>query len=64
MPLISAGSRKHLAYVFCAVGMAIDAALGIIKIAMGWESGSISVMGDGFNNMTDVGSTFLLMLTF
>lgn len=64
MPLLSAGSRKHLAYLFCAVGMAIDAALGIIKIAMGWESGSISVMGDGFNNMTDVGSTFLLMLTF
>lgn len=64
MPFLSVQARKHLAYLFCAAGMGIDAVLGIIKIAMGLESGSISVMGDGFNNMTDVGSTFLLMLTF
>lgn len=64
MPFSSVQARKHLAYLFCAAGMGIDAVLGIIKIVMGWESSSISVMGDGFNNMTDVGSTFLLMLTF
>lgn len=64
MPVLSMQSRKHLSYLFCLIGMGIDAVLGIIKIGMGWQSGSISVMGDGFNNITDVGSTFLLMLTF
>lgn len=64
MPFLSVKSRKQAAYIFCVIGMAIDGLLGLIKIAVGWESGSISVMGDGFNNITDVGSTFLLMLTF
>lgn len=57
-------SRQHKAYAFCLAGMAVDAALGLTKIFMGWQSGSIAVMGDGFNNVTDVGSTFLLLLTF
>lgn len=62
--MISLQNRQHKAYLFCLVGMGIDALLGLIKVFMGWQSGSIAVMGDGFNNMTDVGSTFLLLLTF
>lgn len=57
-------SRKKKAYLFCLAGMAIDAALGLLKVWMGWQSGSIAVVGDGFNNITDVGSAFLLLLTF
>ncbi len=62
--MISLKNRQHRAYAFCLIGMGIDALLGLIKVFMGWQSGSIAVMGDGFNNMTDVGSTFLLLLTF
>lgn len=57
-------SRQHKAYLFCLAGMGIDAFLGLVKVFMGWQSGSIAVVGDGFNNITDVGSTFLLLLTF
>lgn len=62
--MIALQSRQHRAYAFCLAGMAIDALLGLTKIFMGWQSGSIAVVGDGFNNVTDVGSTFLLLLTF
>lgn len=62
--MMSLKIRQHKAYLFCLIGMGIDALLGLIKIYMGWQSGSIAVMGDGFNNLTDVGSTFLLLLTF
>lgn len=58
------GNRQRKAYLFCLIGMAIDAALGLSKAFMGWQSGSVSLIGDGFNNITDVGSTFLLLLTF
>lgn len=57
-------TRKQKTYAFCLAGMGIDALLGLTKIFMGWQSGSISVIGDGFNNITDVGATFLLLLTF
>ncbi len=62
--MMNVGTRQKKAYLFCLFGMAIDAALGLIKVFMGWQSGSIAVIGDGFNNITDVGSTFLLLLTF
>ena len=58
------GKRLKQCFGFCAVGVLTDLLLGGFKIFMGWESGSISVIGDGFNNMTDAGSVFLLMLTF
>lgn len=56
--------RQRKAYLFCIIGMAVDAVLGLLKIWMGWQSGSIAVIGDGFNNVTDAGSVFLLLLTF
>ena len=56
--------RQKKAYLFCLIGMAVDAVLGLLKIWMGWQSGSIAVIGDGFNNVTDAGSVFLLLLTF
>ena len=56
--------RQRKAYLFCLIGMAVDAVLGLLKIWMGWQSGSIAVIGDGFNNVTDAGSVFLLLLTF
>ncbi len=57
-------SRRRTAYFFCCLGMAIDGILGGLKIWVGRQSGSISTVGDGFNNVTDVGAVFLLLLTF
>ncbi len=57
-------TRRRTAYFFCCLGMAIDGFLGGLKIFIGWQSGSISTVGDGFNNVTDVGAVFLLLLTF
>lgn len=62
--MLALKSRQQKAYLFCLAGMGIDAFLGLVKVFMGWQSGSIAVIGDGFNNITDVGSTFLLLLTF
>lgn len=62
--MISFSSRKHKAYLFCLAGMAIDALLGLTKVFVGWQSGSLAAVGDGFNNITDVGAVFLLLLTF
>lgn len=56
--------RLRQCFQFCAVGFFIDILMGGCKIFMGWKSGSISVISDGFNNMTDAGAVFLLMLTF
>ena len=57
-------TRRHAAYFFCCLGMTIDGVLGGLKIWSGLASGSISAVGDGFNNVTDVGAVFLLLLTF
>ena len=57
-------SRQSQAYLFCLIGMAVDAVLGLTKVFMGWKSGSVATVGDGFNNLTDVGAVFLLLLTF
>ena len=46
------------------VGFIINLFLGSSKVATGWASGFLSVIGDGFNNITDVGSVALLMMTF
>lgn len=47
---------------FCFVGMIINLFLGSIKIFIGYESGFLSVVGDGFNNITDVGAVVLLAM--
>ncbi len=57
-------SRQNAAYFFCIVGMAIDGILGAAKVLMGYRSGSVSTVGDGLNNITDVGAVLLLLLTF
>jgi len=62
--MISFTFGKNKAYLFCLAGMAIDALCGLTKVFVGWQSGSLAVVGDGFNNITDVGAVLLLLLTF
>ncbi len=46
------------------IGLLVNLVLGSVKVFAGWQSGFLSVMGDGFNNITDMGSVVLLMMTF
>ena len=56
--------RSSKAMLTCAIGLAVNFILASAKIFAGWSSGFLSVMGDGFNNLTDMGSIILLMMTF
>lgn len=57
-------SRTQQAILVGLVGLAVNFVLGGVKVFIGWQSGFLSVMGDGFNNITDMGSVLLLMMTF
>ncbi len=57
-------SRQKRAFYVGLVGLLINFILGSIKIFSGWQSGFLSVIGDGFNNITDMGAVLLLMITF
>lgn len=58
------GERTKGAFLAGCVGLLVNLILGSFKILAGWQSGFLSVMGDGFNNITDMGSVILLMMTF
>lgn len=57
-------SRTQKALLVGGVGLLVNGILGSVKLFIGWQSGFLSVMGDGFNNITDMGSVLLLMMTF
>lgn len=57
-------SRQRKAFFAALVGLIINLILGMVKIFAGWQSRFLSVIGDGFNNITDVGAVILLMMTF
>ena len=46
------------------VGIACNLILCILKISIGFFTGSISISADGFNNLTDMGSSVVTMLGF
>ena len=56
--------REKQAFLACIVGVITNLLLGTIKIFAGWQSGFLSIMGDGFNNITDIGAILLLIMTF
>ena len=58
------GGRTRKAIIAGMVGLLVNFLLGSFKVLAGWQSGFLSVMGDGFNNITDMGSVALLMMTF
>ena len=57
-------SRTRQAMWVGFIGLLVNLILGSVKLFAGWQSGFLSVMGDGFNNITDMGSVVLLMMTF
>lgn len=46
------------------VGIACNLLLSVIKITVGFISGSISIAADGLNNLSDIGSSLVTMIGF
>ena len=47
-------SRQRKAFFAALVGLIINLILGMVKIFVGWQSGFLSVIGDGFNNLAHI----------
>lgn len=62
--VLNGSERYKKSLWFCLIGMLINLVLGGAKVFVGYESGFVSIMGDGFNNITDVGDVVLLAMTF
>ena len=55
-------TRNSYVYMGSIVGIICNLLLSIIKIAVGTISGSVSILADGFNNLSDMGSSVITMI--
>lgn len=56
--------RQNYGIMCGAVGIALNILLSAAKITMGFLTGSVSVLADGVNNVSDVGSSTITLLGF
>ncbi len=56
--------RRAYGVLMGAIGIALNIILFIGKYLAGFFSGSVSIMADAFNNLSDAGSSFITMLGF
>ena len=56
--------RKAFGHLASFVGLSINVSLVILKIAVGLLSGSIAIMGDGLNNLSDCFSSIISIISF
>ena len=64
MPLDGAENRTRLGMLAGWVSAGLSLLLCLIKGGLGWLSGSVSLMADAMNNLTDVGSSLVISLGF
>ena len=57
-------SRTRIGKLSGAVGIICNALLSAVKIAAGYLSGSMSIMADGLNNLSDAASSIVMLLGF
>lgn len=62
--LTPAERRKKVGNFASAVGIAANLLLAATKIGAGFLAGSVSVMGDGVNNLSDAGSAAISLFSF
>lgn len=55
-------TRNSYVYLASIVGILCNLLLSIIKISVGFISGSISITADGFNNLSDMASSIITMI--
>ncbi|MGM9540711.1 cation diffusion facilitator family transporter [Anaerovibrio sp.] len=54
--------RKEYGLLSGGVGICVNLLLCIMKLAAGFASGSVGIIGDGINNLSDAGSSVVTML--
>ena len=55
-------TRNAYVYMASIVGIISNLILSIIKIGVGIISGSVSIIADGFNNLSDMASSIITMI--
>ena len=55
-------TRNAYVYLASIVGILCNLILSIIKISVGFISGSVSITADGFNNLSDMASSIITMI--
>lgn len=55
-------TRNSYIYLGGIVGIACNLILTIIKVSVGFISGSVSILADGFNNLSDMTSSLITMI--
>lgn len=56
--------RARYANFACIVGIVCNILLFLLKLAIGLVSGSVAVIADAFNNLSDMGSSLVVLLGF
>lgn len=56
--------REHYGIIFSVIGIILNVALFAGKYMAGMLSGSIAIMADAFNNISDAGSSFMTLAGF
>ena len=56
--------RKAYGSVTSAIGIGANILLAIIKLIAGFISGSVAIMADAFNNLSDAGSSLITLISF
>ena len=55
-------TRNAYVYLGSIIGIICNLILSAIKISVGFISGSVSIMADGFNNLSDIASSVITMI--
>lgn len=57
-------NREQVGRMAGAVGIGANLLLFAVKLIAGWLSGSVAIMADGVNNLTDSGSSVIMLVGF
>ena len=61
---LDAPARRRGGFLASVIGLGVNALLFAIKLAAGVVSGSVSIMADAFNNLSDASSSVISLIGF
>ena len=62
--LFNLSTREGFGQFVSAAGICINILLGCVKLAIGLLSGAISIVADAFNNISDIGTSAIMLVGF
>lgn len=63
-PAASAAERAHQGILLGLAGLAANGLLCAGKCLLGWATGSVAILADGFNNLADAASSAVTLISF